>query len=367
MRGGGFNWSSSSSKKNGGGGGGGGSGGAVVAPTLDGRRTTSKKKGFVVPRRPSSSSPLGSKDDRRRVLFTNTTSNGFIQKEHERRRRRGVPSAASASPSSSSGEVMVFPKQEDEAYPYLSRRRAVDEGQFERRGRQPPRYEQKVRLKDDGVVEYAVIKKIEKTATTTTTTTTTRRNEEEDALSEIYSRMHEGILGGSNTSDDFTRSRKATAKEVLEFALFGSDEAFETRRLKGPPLYQTLDTHRLENFYVCETQSQSAFGKSTMNTFVSSDRSKRFIQFKMIDTNSRVFEVYEGSNAIEIDPYDGSIVLVARGTAKVKGLLKTFAHKQVANALVSKIRTNLEKTCEDINHANNVNNKNNINKNAILA
>ena len=261
---------------------------------------------------------------------------------------------------------MVFPKQEDEAYPYLSRRRAVDEGQFERRGRQPPRYEQKVRLKDDGVVEYAVIKKIEKTATTTTTTTTTRRNEEEDALSEIYSRMHEGILGGSNTSDDFTRSRKATAKEVREFALFGSDEAFETRRLKGPPLYQTLDTHRLENFYVCETQSQSAFGKSTMNTFVSSDRSKRFIQFKMIDTNSRVFEVYEGSNAIEIDPYDGSIVLVARGTAKVKGLLKTFAHKQVANALVSKIRTNLEKTCEDINHANNVNN-NNINKNAILA
>ena len=364
MRGGGFNWSSSSSKKNGGGGGGGGSGGAVVAPTLDGRRTTSKKKGFVVPRRPSSSSPLGSKDDRRRVLFTNTTTNGFIQKGHERRRR--PPSAASASPSSSSGEVMVFPKQEDEAYPYLSRRRAVDEGQFERRGRQPPRYEQKVRLKDDGVVEYAVIKKIEKTATTTTTTTT-RRNEEEDALSEIYSRMHEGILGGSNTSDDFTRSRKATAKEVREFALFGSDEAFETRRLKGPPLYQTLDTHRLENFYVCETQSQSAFGKSTMNTFVSSDRSKRFIQFKMIDTNSRVFEVYEGSNAIEIDPYDGSIVLVARGTAKVKGLLKTFAHKQVANALVSKIRTNLEKTCEDINHANNVNNKNNINKNAILA
>jgi len=365
MRGGGFNWSSSSSKKNGGGGGGGGSGGAVVAPTLDGRRTTSKKKGFVVPRRPSSSSPLGSKDDRRRVLFTNTTTNGFIQKGHERRRR--PPSAASASPSSSSGEVMVFPKQEDEAYPYLSRRRAVDEGQFERRGRQPPRYEQKVRLKDDGVVEYAVIKKIEKTATTTTTTTTTRRNEEEDALSEIYSRMHEGILGGSNTSDDFTRSRKATAKEVREFALFGSDEAFETRRLKGPPLYQTLDTHRLENFYVCETQSQSAFGKSTMNTFVSSDRSKRFIQFKMIDTNSRVFEVYEGSNAIEIDPYDGSIVLVARGTAKVKGLLKTFAHKQVANALVSKIRTNLEKTCEDINHANNVNNNNNINKNAILA
>ncbi len=365
MRGGGFNWSSSSSKKkNGGGGGGGGSGGAVVAPTLDGRRTTSKKKGFVVPRRPSSSSPLGSKDDRRRVLFTNTTTNGFIQKGHERRRR--PPSAASASPSSSSGEVMVFPKQEDEAYPYLSRRRAVDEGQFERRGRQPPRYEQKVRLKDDGVVEYAVIKKIEKTATTTTTTTT-RRNEEEDALSEIYSRMHEGILGGSNTSDDFTRSRKATAKEVREFALFGSDEAFETRRLKGPPLYQTLDTHRLENFYVCETQSQSAFGKSTMNTFVSSDRSKRFIQFKMIDTNSRVFEVYEGSNAIEIDPYDGSIVLVARGTAKVKGLLKTFAHKQVANALVSKIRTNLEKTCEDINHANNVNNNNNINKNAILA
>ena len=364
MRGGGFNWSSSSSKKNGGGGGGGGSGGAVVAPTLDGRRTTSKKKGFVVPRRPSSSSPLGSKDDRRRVLFTNTTTNGFIKKGHERRRR--PPSAASASPSSSSGEVMVFPKQEDEAYPYLSRRRAVDEGQFERRGRQPPRYEQKVRLKDDGVVEYAVIKKIEKTATTTTTTTT-RRNEEEDALSEIYSRMHEGILGGSNTSDDFTRSRKATAKEVREFALFGSDEAFETRRLKGPPLYQTLDTHRLENFYVCETQSQSAFGKSTMNTFVSSDRSKRFIQFKMIDTNSRVFEVYEGSNAIEIDPYDGSIVLVARGTAKVKGLLKTFAHKQVANALVSKIRTNLEKTCEDINHANNVNNKNNINKNAILA
>ena len=265
MRGGGFNWSSSSSKKNGGGGGGGGSGGAVVAPTLDGRRTTSKKKGFVVPRRPSSSSPLGSKDDRRRVLFTNTTTNGFIKKGHERRRR--PPSAASASPSSSSGEVMVFPKQEDEAYPYLSRRRAVDEGQFERRGRQPPRYEQKVRLKDDGVVEYAVIKKIEKTATTTTTTTTTRRNEEEDALSEIYSRMHEGILGGSNTSDDFTRSRKATAKEVREFALFGSDEAFETRRLKGPPLYQTLDTHRLENFYVCETQSQSAFGKSTMNTF----------------------------------------------------------------------------------------------------
>ena len=255
--------------------------------------------------------------------------------------------------------LLRFPKQEDEAYPYLSRRRAVDEGQFERRGRQPPRYEQKVRLKDDGVVEYAVIKKIEKTATTTTTMTTTRRNEEEDALSEIYSRMHEGILGGSNTSDDFTRSRKATAKEVREFALFGSDEAFETRRLKGPPLYQTLDTHRLENFYVCETQSQSAFGKSTMNTFVSSDRSKRFIQFKMIDTNSRVFEVYEGSNAIEIDPYDGSIVLVARGTAKVKGLLKTFAHKQVANALVSKIRTNLEKTCEDINHANNVNNNNN--------
>ena len=351
MRGGGFNWSSSKKKKNGGGGGGGGgSGGAVVAPTLDGRRTTSKKKGFVVPRRPPSLS------DERRTVF----SNSFI-KGHERRR----PSA-SASPSSS-GEVMVFPKQEDEAYPYLSRRRAVDEGQFERRGRQPPRYEQKVRLKDDGVVEYAVIKKIEKTATTTTTMTTTRRNEEEDALSEIYSRMHEGILGGSNTSDDFTRSRKATAKEVLEFALFGSDEAFETRRLKGPPLYQTLDTHRLENFYVCETQSQSAFGKSTMNTFVSSDRSKRFIQFKMIDTNSRVFEVYEGSNAIEIDPYDGSIVLVARGTAKVKGLLKTFAHKQVANALVSKIRTNLEKTCEDINHANNVNNKNNINKNAILA
>ena len=234
--------------------------------------------------------------------------------------------------------TMVFPEQEDEAYPYLSRRRRVvaeEGGQFVRRGHAAS-YEHELHLRDEGVVEYAVRRRLE-------TTMGARRD---DVLDKVYARLLEGILGGSNTEDDSIRSREATAKEVREFALFGSDEAFETRRLKGGPLYTTLNNHRAKTFHVCETKSQSAFGKSIMKTFVSSDRSTGFIAFKMIEANSsRVFEVYEGSLAIEIDPLDyGSIVIVARGKAKLKGLLRKFAHKQVANVLVSKIRANLEKT-----------------------
>ena len=236
--------------------------------------------------------------------------------------------------------TMVFPEQEDEAYPYLSRRRRVvaeEGGQFVRRGHAAS-YEHELHLRDEGVVEYAVRRRLE--------TTMGAINVREDVLDEVYARLLEGILGGSNTEDDSIRSREATAKEVREFALFGSDEAFETRRLKGGPLYTTLNNYRAKTFHVCETKSQSAFGKSIMKTFVSSDRSTGFIAFKMIEANSsRVFEVYEGSLAIEIDPLDyGSIVIVARGKAKLKGLLRKFAHKQVANVLVSKIRANLEKT-----------------------
>jgi acylphosphatase len=97
-----------------------------------------------------------------------------------------------------------------------------------------------------------------------------------------------------------------------------------------------------------------------MKTFVSSDRSTGSIAFKMIEAkNSRVFEVYEGSNAIEIDS-DGSIYIVARGKAKMKGLFKKFAHKQVANVLVSKIRANLERTRDAIaGGANTARNNNN--------
>ena len=234
--------------------------------------------------------------------------------------------------------TMVFPEQEDEAYPYLSRRRRVvaeEGGQFVRRGHAAS-YEHELQLRDEGVVEYAVRRRLLET------TMGARR---EDVLDEVYARLLEGILGGSNTEDDSIRSREATAKEVREL-LFGSDEAFETRRLKGGPLYTTLNNHRAKTFHVCETKSQSAFGKSIMKTFVSSDRSTGFIAFKMIEANtSRVFEVYEGSLAIETDPLDcGSIVIVARGKAKLKGLLRKFAHKQVANVLVSKIRANLEKT-----------------------
>jgi hypothetical protein len=213
-------------------------------------------------------------------------------------------------------------------------------------------YEHELQLKDDGVVEYAVRRRIETTIETS--------GGGKDVLNAVYSRLQEGILGGSNTMDDSIRSREASAKEVREF-MFGSDEALETRRSKGPPLYQTLDHHhRAKTFHVCETKSQSAFGKSIMKTFVSSDRSTGSIAFKMIEAkNSRVFEVYEGSNAIEIDS-DGSIYIVARGKAKMKGLLKKFAHKQVANVLVSKIRANLERTRDAIDGgANTANNNNN--------
>jgi hypothetical protein len=212
-------------------------------------------------------------------------------------------------------------------------------------------YEHELQLKDDGVVEYAVRRRIETKIETS--------GGGKDVLNAVYSRLQEGILGGSNTMDDSIRSREASAKEVREF-MFGSDETLETRRSKGPPLYQTLDHHRAKTFHVCETKSQSAFGKSIMKTFVSSDRSTGSIAFKMIEAkNSRVFEVYEGSNAIEIDS-DGSIYIVARGKAKMKGLLKKFAHKQVANVLVSKIRANLERTRDAIDGgANTANNNNN--------
>jgi hypothetical protein len=277
----------------------------------DARKT---KKGFLpmLPRRKS----LDKKASKRPTTTTTTTTRAAFQ----------------------SG-TMVFPEQEDEAYPYLSRRRRVvaeEGGQFVRRGHAAS-YEHELQLRDEGVVEYAVRRRLE---------TTLGARREDVVLDEVYARLLEGILGGSNTEDDSIRSREATAKEVREFALFGSDEAFETRRSKGGPLYTTLDNHRAKTFHLCETKSQSAFGKSIMKTFVSSDRSTGFIAFKMIEANtSRVFEVYEGSLAIEIDPLDcGSIVIVARGKAKLKGLLRKFAHKQVANVLVSKIRANLEKT-----------------------
>jgi|TARA_B110000483_G_scaffold221055_1_gene276698 hypothetical protein len=254
--------------------------------------------------------------------------------------------------SSSSSSVLVFPEQEDEAYPYLSRRRISESegGKFVRRNiSSSALYEHELQLKDDGVVEYAVRRRIETTIETS--------GGGKDVLNAVYSRLQEGILGGSNTMDDSIRSREASAKEVREF-MFGSDETLETRRSKGPPLYQTLDNHRAKTFHVCETKSQSAFGKSIMKTFVSSDRSTGSIAFKMIE-NSRVFEVYEGSNAIEIAS-DGSIYIVARGKAKMKGLLKKFAHKQVANVLVSKIRANLERTRDAIDGgANTANNNNN--------
>ena len=54
-----------------------------------------------------------------------------------------------------------------------------------------------------------------------------------DVLNAVYSRLQEGILGGSNTMDDSIRSREAS-KEVREF-MFGSDEALETRRSKRSP------------------------------------------------------------------------------------------------------------------------------------
>lgn len=286
----------------------------------------------------SSATPLTTAGDARK------TKKGFLPMLP---RRRSLDKKATKRPTTTTtttraafqSGTMVFPEQEDEAYPYLSRRRgrvvAEEGGQFVRRGHAAS-YEHELQLRDEGVVEYAVRRSLE-------TTTGARRG---DVSDEVYARLLEGILGGSNTEDDSIRSREATAKEVREFALFGSDEAFETRRLKGGPLYATLNNHRAKTFHVCETKSQSAFGKSIMKTFVSSDRSTGFIAFKMIEANtSRVFEVYEGSLAIETDPLDcGSIVIVARGKAKLKGLLRKFAHKQVANVLVSKIRANLEKT-----------------------
>ena len=269
-------------------------------------------------------------------------------------RSRAIFSPPPSFSSSSSSSVLVFPEQEDEAYPYLSRRRISESegGKFVRRNiSSSALYEHELQLKDDGVVEYAVRRRIETTIETS--------GGGKDVLNAVYSRLQEGILGGSNTMDDSIRSREASAKEVREF-MFGSDEALETRRSKGPPLYQTLDNHRAKTFHVCETKSQSAFGKSIMKTFVSSDRSTGSIAFKMIEAkNSRVFEVYEGSNAIEIDS-DGSIYIVARGKAKMKGLLKKFAHKQVANVLVSKIRANLERTRDAIDGgANTAKNNNN--------
>lgn len=269
-------------------------------------------------------------------------------------RSRAIFSPPPSFSSSSSSSVLVFPEQEDEAYPYLSRRRISESegGKFVRRNiSSSALYEHELQLKDDGVVEYAVRRRIETTIETS--------GGGKDVLNAVYSRLQEGILGGSNTMDDSIRSREASAKEVREF-MFGSDETLETRRSKGPPLYQTLDHHRAKTFHVCETKSQSAFGKSIMKTFVSSDRSTGSIAFKMIEAkNSRVFEVYEGSNAIEIDS-DGSIYIVARGKAKMKGLLKKFAHKQVANVLVSKIRANLERTRDAIDGgANTANNNNN--------
>ena len=269
-------------------------------------------------------------------------------------RSRAIFSPPPSFSSSSSSSVLVFPEQEDEAYPYLSRRRISESegGKFVRRNiSSSALYEHELQLKDDGVVEYAVRRRIE--------TTIEKSGGGKDVLNAVYSRLQEGILGGSNTMDDSIRSREASAKEVREF-MFGSDETLETRRSKGPPLYQTLDHHRAKTFHVCETKSQSAFGKSIMKTFVSSDRSTGSIAFKMIEAkNSRVFEVYEGSNAIEIDS-DGSIYIVARGKAKMKGLLKKFAHKQVANVLVSKIRANLERTRDAIDGgANTARNNNN--------
>ena len=269
-------------------------------------------------------------------------------------RSRAIFSPPPSFSSSSSSSVLVFPEQEDEAYPYLSRRRISESegGKFVRRNiSSSALYEHELQLKDDGVVEYAVRRRIETTIETS--------GGGKDVLNAVYSRLQEGILGGSNTMDDSIRSREASAKEVREF-MFGSDETLETRRSKGPPLYQTLDHYRAKTFHVCETKSQSAFGKSIMKTFVSSDRSTGSIAFKMIEAkNSRVFEVYEGSNAIEIDS-DGSIYIVARGKAKMKGLLKKFAHKQVANVLVSKIRANLERTRDAIDGgANTARNNNN--------
>ena len=289
----------------------------------------------------SSATPLTAAGDARK------TKKGFLPMLP---RRKSLDKKASKRPTTTTtttttraafqSGTMVFPEQEDEAYPYLSRRRRVvaeEGGQFVRRGHAASYYEHELQLRDEGVVEYAVRRRLE---------TTMGARREDIVLDEVYARLLEGILGGSNTEDDSIRSREATAKEVREFALFGSDEAFETRRLKGGPLYTTLNNHRAKTFHVCETKSQSAFGKSIMKTFVSSDRSTGFIAFKMIEANtSRVFEIYEGSLAIETDPLDcGSIVIVARGKAKLKGLLRKFAHKQVANVLVSKIRANLEKT-----------------------
>ena len=315
------------------------SNGGSNATTLNGDVNNGRKKGFfnssILPRRKS--------------------FDGMNKKSSKGGgRSRAIFSPPPSFSSSSSSSVLVFPEQEDEAYPYLSRRRIAESegGKFVRRNiSSSALYEHELQLKDDGVVEYAVRRRIETTIETS--------DGGKDVLNAVYSRLQEGILGGSNTMDDSIRSREASAKEVREF-MFGSDETLETRRSKGPPLYQTLDHHRAKTFHVCETKSQSAFGKSIMKTFVSSDRSTGSIAFKMIEAkNSRVFEVYEGSNAIEIDS-DGSIYIVARGKAKMKGLLKRFAHTQVANVLVSKIRANLERTRDAIDGgANTANNNNN--------
>jgi len=241
-------------------------------------------------------------------------------------------------------QAMVFPEQEDEAYPYISRRRrtAKDEQIVSSREKAFP-YRHELELLPEGKVEYCVKKTIQ-LQTQTQTQTTNKSKQEFEAF--VYKSLREGILGIDNFTEK-TSSREATGKEIRENVFGSNEEDFAKRRAEGP-FYRTigLGNNHQRKFYVCETQSQSAFGSSSMKTFVVEDSEKRFIKTKMIDSkSSRVFEFYEGSNAIEIDPSSNSIVLVARGRCKLKGLLKKFAQRQVANVLLAKVRANLENTC----------------------
>ena len=186
-------------------------------------------------------------------------------------------------------------------------------------------YEHELQLKDDGVVEYAVRRRIETTIETS--------GGGKDVLNAVYSRLQEGILGGSNTMDDSIRSHEAR-QGGAQF-MFGSDEALETRRSKGPLIPNS--TIIAQSVSRLRDKSQSF---RQIDQKLSSLPIDRQVQSLLNDRKLGVFEVYEGSNAIEIDS-DGSIYIVARGKAKMKGLLKKFAHKQVANVLVSKIRANL--------------------------
>ena len=131
----------------------------------------------------SSATPLTTAGDARK------TKKGFLPMLP---RRKSLDKKASKRPTTTTttttttaafqSGTMVFPEQEDEAYPYLSRRRgrvgAEEGGQFVRRGHAAS-YEHELQLRDEGVVEYAVRRRLLET------TMGARR---EDVLDEVYAR-----------------------------------------------------------------------------------------------------------------------------------------------------------------------------------